>query len=106
MPVARRPALPPALAVEIVPDDVQVGDATAHHPVEGAASSEESPRIRTSDPGVRGFGTWQQDLQRLVDSENVRDSLKRIGRRMSVLRPGTILRQGRAGKRQQRLLFC
>ena len=77
-PASTRSSLAPALRVEVLAHDVEVGDLAAEHAVERRAAAEQRRRVGLAHPFVGAALRREEDLQRRVDAEQVRQPLEQM----------------------------
>src|SRR2546422_8546242 len=75
-----------APGIEVLPYDIQVGNVPREHPFQRRLAAKNRGSVGLADPGIRGRGVGEQDLQRLVNTEDVRDPLQRVASELSMAR--------------------
>ena len=64
--------------IEVLADHIEILHQAAAQPIQRRLACEEGVAIRPAQPGVRGIGPRQQDLQGLVDPQDQRHALELI----------------------------
>src|SRR5579872_7564769 len=97
----------PALCVEILAYDEEVGDIAGQHALECAATVKNQGFVRFANPGIGGTRIGKENLERLIDAEHVRNPFQRVARQRSRRGFAPTVKRGCGGQAEQaHLLVC